>query len=129
MSDTNCPNWSYGVRFVQWAMNSNYNEAIKMAPYQALTGNNPRCGLKSKLPAEFLTNIGTGTEECEFERLLEDITSETREHITEMPTVLTADSQDSMQEDPDEPTLLSISPQVNMLIFLSVFLNLDYTEM
>ena len=38
MRDNNSSQWSYGIRFVQWAMNTSYHEAIKMAPYEALTG-------------------------------------------------------------------------------------------
>ncbi|XP_064097650.1 KRAB-A domain-containing protein 2-like [Macrobrachium nipponense] len=37
IKDNNCAKWSYGVRFVQWAINSSYHEAIKMTPSQALT--------------------------------------------------------------------------------------------
>ncbi|XP_064118942.1 KRAB-A domain-containing protein 2-like [Macrobrachium nipponense] len=67
--DNICAKWSYGVRFVQWAMNSSYHEAIKMTPYQALTGNKPRCGLKSNLPDAFISKITSGIEE-ELGRLI-----------------------------------------------------------
>ncbi|XP_066964305.1 uncharacterized protein [Macrobrachium rosenbergii] len=69
--DNNCAKWSYGVRFVQWAMNSSYHEAIKMTSYQALTGNKPRCGLKSNLPDAFISKILSGIEEEQLERLIE----------------------------------------------------------
>ncbi|XP_064093255.1 KRAB-A domain-containing protein 2-like [Macrobrachium nipponense] len=69
--DNNCASWSYGVRFVQWAMNSSYHEAIKMTPYQELTCNKPRCGLKSNLPDAFISKISSGIEEEELERLIE----------------------------------------------------------
>ena len=40
-----------------------------MEPYKALTGNKPRCGLKSIPPIDFLDKIGTGIleEDPEFE--------------------------------------------------------------
>ncbi|XP_064082893.1 uncharacterized protein LOC135198851 [Macrobrachium nipponense] len=41
-----------------------------MTPYQALTGNKPRCGLKSNLPDAFITKISSAIEE-ELERLIE----------------------------------------------------------
>ncbi|XP_066953249.1 uncharacterized protein [Macrobrachium rosenbergii] len=52
-------------------MNSSYHEAIKMTPYQALTGNKPRCGLKSNLPDAFISKISSGIAEEELERLIE----------------------------------------------------------
>ncbi|XP_066984700.1 KRAB-A domain-containing protein 2-like [Macrobrachium rosenbergii] len=88
--DNNCAKWSYGVRFVQWAMNSSYHEAIKMTPYQALTGNKPRCGLKSNLPDAFISKIWSGIEE-----------EEELERLTEVP--LTGDSarDDLISVDPE----------------------------
>ena len=52
MRDNNTSKWSYGIRFVQWSMNTSFHETIGMEPYKALTGNKPRCGLKSILPTE-----------------------------------------------------------------------------
>ncbi|XP_068209138.1 uncharacterized protein [Palaemon carinicauda] len=69
--DNNCAKLSFGVRFVKWAMNSSYHESIKMTPYQALTGNKPRCGLKSNLLDAFISKILSGIQEEEVERLIE----------------------------------------------------------
>ena len=71
MRDNQSSQWSYGIRFVQWAMNSSYHESIKMSPYQAYTGNLPRCGLRSRLPEEFLSKITPEMDEDELEKLLE----------------------------------------------------------
>ena len=67
MRDNNTSKWSYGIRFVQWSMNTSFHETIGMEPYKALTGNKPRCGLKSILPTDFLDKIGTGILEEDLE--------------------------------------------------------------
>ena len=70
MRDNNTSKWSYGIRFVQWSMNTSFHETIGMEPYKALTGNKPRCGLKSILPTDFLDKIGTGILEEDLELLI-----------------------------------------------------------
>ena len=67
MRDNNTSKWSYGIRFVQWSMNTSFHETIGLEPYKALTGNKPRCGLKSILPTDFLDKIGTGILEEDLE--------------------------------------------------------------
>lgn len=71
MRDNHSTRWSFGIRFVQWTMNSSYHETIKMSPYKALTGNEPRCGLKTRLPDEFLSKISPEMDEDDLEKLLE----------------------------------------------------------
>ena len=44
---------------MQWSINSTYHEAVKNTPYQALTGNNTRCGLSSKFPEDFIAKISS----------------------------------------------------------------------
>ena len=66
----NTASWSIGCRFVEWSMNSTYHEAIRMEPYKALTGNKPRCGLKTTLPAQFLSRFTTGVNDEQLEELL-----------------------------------------------------------
>ncbi|KAI6649664.1 KRAB-A domain-containing protein 2-like [Oopsacas minuta] len=67
MRDNSTSKWSYGIRFVQWSMNTSYHEATGMEPYKAMTGNRPRCGLKSILPTDFLDKIFTGILEEDLE--------------------------------------------------------------
>ena len=66
-------------------MNTSYHETIKTEPYRALTGNKPRCGLNSKIPAEFLHQLGCS-----------DVREEVLEHLLQ-------ESSTSNDEDPDEP--------------------------
>ena len=47
-------NWSRGIRFVQWQMNTTHHQTINTKPYNALFGINPRCGLTKKFPDSFL---------------------------------------------------------------------------
>ncbi|KAI6655319.1 hypothetical protein LOD99_2154 [Oopsacas minuta] len=67
MRDNNTSKWSYGIRFVQWSMDTSYHEAIGMESYKAMTGIRPRCGLKSILPTDFLDKIFTGILEEDLE--------------------------------------------------------------
>lgn len=76
MRDNKTPKWTFGVRFVQWQLNSSYHEAIKMSPYQAFFGNSPRCGLKSELPEEFLARLSAGMTEEDFEQLVPGLPNE-----------------------------------------------------
>ena len=45
MRDNDTTNWSLGIRFIKWQMNTTYHDAIRTKPYMALTGNEPHCGL------------------------------------------------------------------------------------
>ena len=58
MKENNSTNWSKGVRFVQWQMNSNNHSTIRETPYYALFGNNPRYGFANKVPEDFIRTIG-----------------------------------------------------------------------
>jgi transposase InsO family protein len=51
MRDNNTSNWSTGLMFVQWSMNTTYHEAIKMEPYKDLFGVKPKIGLGTSLPS------------------------------------------------------------------------------
>ena len=73
MRDNNTSKWRYGIRFVQWSMNTSFHETIRMEPYTALTGNKPRCGLKTILPTDFLDKIGTGILEEDLELQINEI--------------------------------------------------------
>ena len=73
MRNNNSAQWSYGVRTIQWAKSSD-REAIKMAHHQALTGNVPRCGLRSQFPDEICSRVLSAIQKEKFERLLEDST-------------------------------------------------------
>ena len=58
MKENKSTNWSKGVRFVQWQMNSNNHSTIRETPYYALFGNNPQCGFANKVPEDFIRTIG-----------------------------------------------------------------------
>ena len=58
MKENNSTNWSKGVRFVQWQMNSNNHSTIRETPYYALFGSNPRCGFANKVTEDFIRTIG-----------------------------------------------------------------------
>ena len=58
MKENKSTNWSKGVRFVQWQMNTIYHRVIRGTPYNALFGNSPRCGIANKIPGHFLHQIG-----------------------------------------------------------------------
>jgi len=60
MKDNNTSAWSTGLQFVQWGMNTSYNEAIKMTPYEAVFSQKARVGLTTNIPKEFLQKIRTG---------------------------------------------------------------------
>jgi hypothetical protein len=65
MRDNNTSNWSTGLMFVQWTMDTTYHEAIRMEPYKALFGVKPKIGLGTLLPSVFLNKIRTGIDEDE----------------------------------------------------------------
>lgn len=95
LRDNNTQNWTRGLMFVQWSMNTTFSEATKVIPYTTLFGTKPRTGLRTNLTTEFLKNIPAGMLEEEFEQLFsknspspstenpthvdEDITSSTHE--------------------------------------------------
>ena len=74
-------------------MNSLYHEAFMMTPYQALTGNKPRCGLKSNLPDAFISRISSGIEEEELQRLIEVVPEPVLKNTVPL-------AEDSAQDDP-----------------------------
>jgi hypothetical protein len=76
MRENNTSNWSTGLMFVQWSMNTTYHEAIKMEPYKALFGVKPKIGLGTLLLSVFLNQIQTGIDQDE---LLELINQEHKE--------------------------------------------------
>ena len=77
------------------------HEAIKMSPYQALTGNKPRCGLKSCLPQEFIKGLSSGIEEENLERLLEVTqTPADDDPVTKTPTDNDQVTQTSVENPP-----------------------------
>ena len=63
----------YGIHFVQLYMNTSYREAIRMEPYEALTGNKPRCGLISILPTDLIEKIATGISEEDLEHQIRNV--------------------------------------------------------
>lgn len=71
MRDNKTGTWSTGLRYVQWALNTTHHEAIKMQPYKAMFGQNPKLGLRSKVPQEFLEAISNGILEEDIEQLLQ----------------------------------------------------------
>lgn len=71
MRDNNSTNWSLGLLFVQWALNTSYHEATGVVPYNAVFGMKPRSGLKTYLPLEFLQKIQTGIEEEKLEEIID----------------------------------------------------------
>ena len=66
MRDNSCPNWTLGIRFVQWQMNVCVSEATKKEPYTLMFGKKPSLGLSTEIPVEFLEKIGNGILEEEF---------------------------------------------------------------
>ena len=98
-SDNNTNNWSLGVRFAQWAMNTTYHEAIKTEPYRALTGNKPRCGLNSKIPVEFIHQLGcSDVREEVLEHLIQESASNNEVEEAAEPT----DESEDCHEIPDQ---------------------------
>ena len=75
MQDNNTASRNVEIHFVQWSLNNTYHEEIHMEPHKALTGNKPRYGLSTKLPAGFLSRITTGVTGEELIQLI-DITTE-----------------------------------------------------
>ncbi|XP_025943717.1 KRAB-A domain-containing protein 2-like [Apteryx rowi] len=55
MADNNSWDWTMGIRFVQFTKNSAYHSGINCAPYTALFGTDPRCGLTlTSLPSDII---------------------------------------------------------------------------
>lgn len=71
MRDNNSTNWSLGLLFVQWALNTSYHEATGVVPCNAVFGMKPRNGLKTYLPLKFLQKIQTGIEEEKLEEIID----------------------------------------------------------
>ncbi|KAL8594486.1 hypothetical protein ACOMHN_024931 [Nucella lapillus] len=63
MRDNNCPNWTLGIRFVQWQMNTCVSEATGKEPYTLMFGKKPSLGLTTALPRDFLEKITPGISE------------------------------------------------------------------
>lgn len=60
MSDNNSTDWTWGIKFVQFAKNSSHHAGINRSPYAAMFGNNARVGLTStSLPAEVISRLET----------------------------------------------------------------------
>lgn len=72
MKDNNSTNWSKGIFFTQWALNTTMSDATKVVPYRSMFGITPKIGLATKLQPEFLVNIGTGILEEDLEELNEE---------------------------------------------------------
>ena len=94
MRDNDTTNWSLGIRFIQWQMNTTYHEAIRTKPYMALTGNEPRCGLISR-SAVFISRLGCS-----------DIREEVLEHLIQ-ESENSADTPDTNEEFSDTDELLA----------------------
>ena len=82
MKENKSKNWSQGCRFVQWQMNTIYHSTIRETPYNALFGNNPRCGLTNKIPEHFFLQIGCSDMR---EEVLESMILEGQHQDSEMP--------------------------------------------
>lgn len=63
MRDNDTCNWSIGLYFTQWSMNTTYSEAIKNIPYNVVFGIKPKIGLATKIPVELLEKIHSGIKE------------------------------------------------------------------
>ena len=50
MRDNNCPNWTLGIRFVQWQMNVCVSEATKKEPYTLMFGKKNLLGALHRNP-------------------------------------------------------------------------------
>ena len=58
MGDNNSPDWSVGLKFVQFHKNTSHHTGIKQAHYKALFGSDPVVGLRSStLPTEILERM------------------------------------------------------------------------
>ena len=64
-----------------------------MTPYQALTSNKPRYGLKSYLPDAFISRIPSGIEEEELQKLTEIVPEPVLNNTVSL-------AEDSAQDDP-----------------------------
>ena len=108
MRDNNTASWSVGIRFVQWSMNNTYHEAIHMEPYKALTGNKPRCGLATKLPADFLARITTGVTEEELIQLMDITTEDVEDDRVPTDELPTPQSNTPISQDAHTPESVSV---------------------
>lgn len=72
MLDHNTTNWSYGLQFVQWSINTTSSDATKTIPYRAIFGSMPKIGLATRIPTEFLVNVANGIMEEDFLKLISD---------------------------------------------------------
>lgn len=58
MTDNKSSNWSIGLKLVQFMKNRAYHSGIKMTPYKAMFGVDPRVGLAtSNLPDDLIATI------------------------------------------------------------------------
>lgn len=48
LKDNQTTKWSEGLRFVQYMKNSSFHRGINRSPYEAMFGQTPKLGLKSK---------------------------------------------------------------------------------
>ena len=85
MRDNKCVEWSQGLLYTQWGMNTTH--PTKQMPYKTLFGFKPRVGLNTKLATEFLKNIPIGMPEEDFEKLFAD------QDLTEKPLIITTSTQ------------------------------------
>ena len=47
MVDNDSVQWSVGIKFVKWQINTAYSSAVDQSPFFLLTGQKPTCGLSS----------------------------------------------------------------------------------
>jgi len=74
MTDNKSTNWSVGLKFVQFMKNRAHHSGIKMTPYKAMFGIDPKVGLStSTLPNDV---IDTVQEEEDLENLLSQMHAE-----------------------------------------------------
>ena len=71
MRDNSCPNWTLGIRFVQWQLNTCVSESTGKEPFRVMFGKKPCLGLSTTLPSEFLRKISPGILEEDLIDILE----------------------------------------------------------
>lgn len=72
MTDNKSSNWSIGLKFVQFMKNRAHHAGIKMTPYKAMFGVDPRVGLAtSNLPDDLIATINV---EDDLENLISTVT-------------------------------------------------------
>ena len=104
MRDNNSSNWTLGLKFVQWNMNTTYHETIKMEPYKAMFGVKPKMGLGTNLPIEFLNKIQPGIHEESFREMLKESQRDTAEILTPQQESNSQSELDSVSADTDNIT-------------------------